>query len=277
MAAETEIDSGLGSSPWLFLLGVVLFLGSIALALYDLVNGNGIGRGLVANGAAAALVLALAGLETLSNGDSHIDTRGEAVRAIVFFYGLYLLAAGVVVFGVALVGQPDPRLGAGAIAVGGVVVVVTFLTGGAETGILSRVSTLAGLLGLVLVVGSTGLFVYDLATGRDVLRGIVLNGAGAALFILWTAHDMPSDPDSGVDTVSNALGVVLLFYGGYLLAAGTVVLATGLVAHERGTIGILYLVLAVLPLLVGFLLAPLEALTEETDESDGADASTDTG
>lgn len=263
MAAETERT--LQRSPWLFLLGVVVFLGSVALFLYDLANGNDAGRGLLANGAAAALLVGLAGVEALSDPESHVGSRGEALRAMLFFYGLYLIAAGVVVFVGALLGRPDPRLGAGGVAVGGVILVVTFLTGGAESGALSRVTTLVGLLGLVLVGCSLVLFVFDIVTGGDVLRGIVLNGVGAALFILWTAYDMPSDPDSGVESLPDALGVSLLFYGGYLLAAGATVAATGFVAHERGTVGFLYLVLAVLPLLVGFLLAPLESLTGDGD------------
>jgi hypothetical protein len=272
MPAET--DAGLRRSPWLFLLGVVVFLGSVGLFLYDLVNGNNAVRGIVANAAAAALVVVLAGLETLSDPESHIQTRGEAVRAMLLFFGLYLVAAGAVVLVVGVLGQPDPRLGAGGVAVGGAIVALMFLTGGTESGIWTRLTTLAGLLGLALVVASVVLFAYDLATGRDVLRGVVVNGVGAAIFILWTAYDMPSDPESGVDTVPDALGVSLLFYGGYLLAAGTVVVLTGLVGHDRGTVGILYLVLATAPLVLGFFLAPIEALTEQADtERPGEDAS----
>jgi hypothetical protein len=263
MAAETE--STLQRSPWLFLVGALVFLGSAGLFVFDLANGNSTGRGVVANAAAAALVVALLGLDTLSNPESHIESRGEAFRAVLFFYAMYLVVAGVVVFTVAVLGQPDPRLGGASIAAGGVMIVITYLTGGAESGLLSRLTTLAGLLGLVLVVGSLAVFAYDLLTGGDVLRGIVINGVGAALFILWTAYDMPSDPDSGVETVSDAFGVCLLFYGGYLLAAGAVVTATGLAGHERVTVGLMYLVLAVLPLLLGFFLAPPEALRQNTE------------
>lgn len=276
MAAET--DTGFQRSPWLFLLGAVVFLGSIALFVYDLASGNNPVRGIAANAAAAALVLALAGLETLSDPESHIETRGEAVRAVLLFYGLYLVGTGVTVLGGSAISRLDPRLGAAGIAAGGVIVTLLFLLGGAETGLRSRLSTFTGFLGLVLVVVSVGLFVYDIATGRDVLRGIVVNGVGAALFILWTAYDMPSDPDSGVDTAPDALGVSLLFYGGYLLAAGAAVAVTGLVAHERDLIGFLYLALAVLPLVLGFLLAPLGELTETADDvqSDDEQSGADT-
>jgi len=144
-------------------------------------------------------------------------------------------------------------------------IILTFLTGGAESGLWSRLTTLVGLFGLALVVASVAVFGYDLLTGGDVLRGIVVNGVGAALFILWTAYDMPADPDSGVETVPDALGVCLLLYGGYLLAAGAVVTATTLAGHERVTVGLLYLVLAVLPLLLGFFLAPPAALRRDTE------------
>ena len=279
MVAET--DAGFRRSPWLFLLGAVVFLGSIALFLFDLANGNSVARGLVANGGATVLVVVLAGLETLADPDSHIESRGETLRAVVFFYGLYLLLAGLVTLGATLLGQTDPRFGAGAVAVGGVVVAVTFVTGGAEASVLGRLTTLAGLLGLALVVGSVGLFAYDIATDRGVLRGIAANAVGAGLFILWTAYDMPSDPDSGVDTVPDALGVALLFYGGYLLTAGVVIVATGLLAHERGIIGFLYLALAVVPVVLGFLLAPLGKLTRDVDtvaleESDTEEVSGET-
>jgi len=275
MASET--DTGLQRSPWLFLLGVLLFLGSAVLFLFDLVEGNSVTRGLVANGVAALVLLGLAGLETLSNPESHIQTRSEALRAVVFFFGLYLFGAGLAVLAAAFVGHPEPRVGAAYLAVGGIVVTVTFLTGGAEEGVLSRLVTTAGLLGLVLALGSAMLFAYDLATGRDVLRGVLLNGVGTAVFILWTAYDTPSDPDSAVDTTADALGIALLLYGSYLFVAGVVIVVTGLVAHDQGLLGFLYLALAVVPVVLGFLLAPLGGLIESTtpeppdeDETDGS-------
>jgi hypothetical protein len=275
MAAET--DRSFQRSSWLFLLGVAVFLGSAGLALYDLVSGNELVRGLAANGGAAALLVGLAGIENLSDPESHVETRGDALRAVLLFYGLYLLLAGLVVVVAAVLGHPDVRLGAAYVAVGGVVVALTFLTGGAESGLLDRVATLAGILGIALAVAAIGLFVYDLVTGRDVLRGIVVNGVGAGLFILWTAYDMPSDPDSGVDTTADALGMALLFYGGYLLVAGIAVVVTGVLGHERGGLGLLYLVLAVAPLVLGLLLAPLDVLTEyPTDETPGDDTSEET-
>lgn len=277
----TETDTGLQRSPWLFLLGVVLFLGSTVLFLFDLLEGNSVTRGLVANGVAALVLLGLAGLETLSNPESHIQTRSEALRAVVFFAGLYLVGAGLVVLAAALVGHPAPRVGVAYLAVGGVTVTVTFLTGGTEEGVLSRLITAAGLLGLVLALGSAVLFAYDLATGRDVLRGVLINGVGTAVFVLWTAYDTPSDPDSAVDTTSDALGIALLLYGSYLLLAGVVIVVTGLVAHDQTLVGFLYLGLAVVPVVLGFLFAPLGGLVESTtpeppeEESTSGESETD--
>jgi len=278
----TETDAGLRRSPWLFLLGVVLFVGSAVLFLFDLVQGNSVTRGLVANGVAALVLLGLAGLETLSNPESHVQTRFEALRAVVFFLGFYLFGAGLVVLAAALAGHPEPRVGAAYVAVGGIIVIVTFLTGGAEEGVLSRLLTTVGLLGLVLAVGSVALFAYDLATSRDVLRGVVANGVGTAVFILWTAYDTPSDPDSAVDTTADALGIALLLYGSYLLLAGVVVVVTGLVAHDQGLVGFLYLGLAVVPVVLGFLLAPLGGLIESTtpeppEEDESTSGESETG
>ncbi len=272
MTAETE--TALPGSVWLFPLAAVVFLGSAALVVYDLLQGNSLLRGLGANGVGTVLLAALAARNTLSDPDSHISTRLDAFRAALLFCGVYLLVTGVLVVlaGVAL--SPDPRLAAPYLGVGGLVVVVTFL-GGGESGVLDRLSTLAGLVGLLLVVGSAGLFVYDLVTGGDVMRGIAANGVGAALFILWSAYDMPGDPDSGVDTGGDALGIALLFYGTYLLVVGVTVVLTS-VAHDRGLVGFLYLAFAVVPLVLGFVLAPLDNLGA-TDESVDGESSADGG
>lgn len=253
MTAETDTPQG---SPWLFLLGALGVLGSAGLVVYDLLAGGPVLRGVLANSIAVALVLALAGRAVLADPDSKIQTRLEATRATLSFYGGYLLVAGVVV----LAAGPE-RVAGGYLVAGGGLLLVAFLTGG--DGLVDRVSTLVGLAGLALVAGSVPLFVYDLVTGGDVLRGIVASGVGAALFILWTVYDTPADPDSGVETVTDALGIALVLYGGYLVAAGAVVAATGFVAHTRGMLGLLYLALGLVTLVVGGLVAPLEQITAD--------------
>lgn len=260
MAAET--DTGFSGSPWLFLLGATLFLGSGALVGYDLLNQNTVVRGLVANAASAAVIVALVGRATLANPASRIETRRQVLPAVVLFYGLYLLVTGALVAAVGVLFGPDPRLAGPYAGAGLLAVLVTFLGGG--SGPLDRLTTLIGLTGAVLVVSSIGLFVYDLATGGDVLRGIAANGVGAALYIVWSAYDSPGDPESGVETAADALGIALLLYGLYLLVAGVTVVLTG-VAHDRGVVGLLYLALGVVPLVLGFVLSPVDSLVAAGD------------
>jgi len=253
MTAETDSPQG---SPWLFLLGALGVLGSAGLVAYDLFTGGPVLRGVLANSVAVALVLALVGRAVLADPDSSIQTRLEAGRATLSFYGGYLLVAGVVV----LVVGPE-RVAVGYLLVAGGLLLVTFLTGGDR--VVDRVSTLVGLAGLVLAVGSVPVFAYDLVTGGDVLRGIAANGVGMALFVLWSVRDMPADPDIGVETVTDGLGMAVLLYGGYLVAAGAVVAVTGLAGHTRGGLGLLYLALGVVTLVVGGLVAPLEQITAD--------------
>jgi len=258
MTAETDSPQG---SPWLFLLGALGVLGSAGLVAYDLFTGGPVLRGVLANSVAVALVLALVGRAVLADPDSSIQTRLEAGRATLSFYGGYLLVAGVVV----LVVGPE-RVAVGYLLVAGGLLLVTFLTGGDR--VVDRVSTLVGLAGLVLAVGSVPVFAYDLVTGGDVLRGIAANGVGMALFVLWSVRDMPADPDIGVETVTDGLGMAVLLYGGYLVAAGAVVAVTGLAGHTRGGLGLLYLALGVVTLVVGGLVAPLEQITADPTTED---------
>lgn len=267
MTAETDSVG----SPWLFLLGVSAFLGSAALSVYDLASGDPVLRGLLANAAATALVFALAGRRMLSTPDSHTDSRSEAARVTLFFYGFYLVAVGVVL----LVTVADRRLAGGSLATGTALVSGTYLTGG-DPGIADRLSTLVGLSGVGLVVGSAVLFVHDLVTGVDLLRGIAANGVGAVLFVLWTAYDMPADPDSGVETTADALGVAMTLYSVYLLVAGAVLALTGLFAHTRGTVGLLYLALGAVTLVVGVVFAPLPA-SGGSDPDSGSETTADDG
>jgi len=124
------------------------------------------------------------------------------------------------------------------------------------------------LVGLVIFLGSSLLFVVDVAGGRDVLRGIAANAVGAALLILWAAHDTLYDPNSEVATRGGAAGTALLLYGLYLVLAGAVIGATGLLFHGYTTLGLWYLGLAVSAVVVGFLVFPTEAVVEAADDSD---------
>jgi len=86
-----------GSSPWLFLAGLVIFLGSGLLFFADLARGVDVLRGIAANAVGAALLMAWAAHDTLFDPNSEVATRGGAVGTALLLYGLYLLIAGVVV------------------------------------------------------------------------------------------------------------------------------------------------------------------------------------
>lgn len=122
------------------------------------------------------------------------------------------------------------------------------------------------LLGLVIFFGASILYLYDLAVGNDVLRGIVGNAAGAALLIAWAALDTLKDPDSEVATRGGAAGTALMLYGLYLLFAAVVIVSTGLLFHERVSLGLWYIPLALVSIVAGFIIFPTEAVIDEDDE-----------
>ena len=139
-----------------------------------------------------------------------------------------------------------------------------------------RLSPWLFLVGLVVFGGSILLFVADVIRQVDVFRGIAVNAAGAVLLITWAAHDTLSDPDSEVATVGGAAGTALLFYGIYLLGAGVVISVTGL-WHEYLLFGLLYLPLAVLAVVVGYLIFPTETVIDEEGSADGTDGASGNG
>jgi len=127
------------------------------------------------------------------------------------------------------------------------------------------------LLGLVIFLGSGLLFVADLVRGIAVVRSIGGNAAGAALLILWAAHDTLHNPNSEVSSVGGAAGTALLLYGLYLLASGAVILLTALV-HDQLRLGLVYLGFAVVAVGVGITIFPKEAIPD--DEADEGTDST---
>jgi len=140
------------------------------------------------------------------------------------------------------------------------------------------------LAGLVVFLGSALLFLADLARGVNVLRGIAANAVGAALLIAWAAHDTLYDPNSEVATRGGAAGTALLLYGLYLLLAGAVIGATGFLLHEYTPLALLYLGLAVVAVVVGFLVFPTDAIVDgdggsdtdgDGDDGNGNDAESD--
>jgi hypothetical protein len=86
-----------GSSPWLFLLGLVVFLGSAVLFVVNLVRGVDVLRAIGANGLGTALLIAWAAHDTLRNPDSEVGTPGGAAGTALLLYGLYLFGSGLVI------------------------------------------------------------------------------------------------------------------------------------------------------------------------------------
>ncbi len=124
------------------------------------------------------------------------------------------------------------------------------------------------LLGLLIFIGSVLLFIVDFLRGVDVLRSIAANGVGTALLIAWAAHDTLRNPDSEVGTAGGAAGTALLLYGLYLLGSGLVISVTGLF-HDHGTLGFIYLGLAIMTVVLGYAIFPKGAvLSEEADAED---------
>ena len=99
MTAADETDGG--ASPRLFLLGLVVFLGSCLLFVADLVRGVDIYRSVAGNASGAVLLIGWAALDTLADPDSEVETVGGAAGTALLLYGLYLLLAGI---GISLTG-----------------------------------------------------------------------------------------------------------------------------------------------------------------------------
>lgn len=86
-----------GASPWLFLFGLALFLGSTALFAVDLVRGVDVFRSILGNAAGAVVLICWAALDTIRNPDSAVATVAGATGTALLLYGLYLFGAGVVI------------------------------------------------------------------------------------------------------------------------------------------------------------------------------------
>ncbi|MFC6721480.1 hypothetical protein [Halobacteriaceae bacterium SHR40] len=92
-----DVESWEGGSPWLFLLGLVVFLGSALLFVADLIRGIDVLRSVGANSVGAGLLIAWAAQDTYSNPDSEVASAGGAIGTALLLYGLYLLGAGAII------------------------------------------------------------------------------------------------------------------------------------------------------------------------------------
>ena len=93
----SDTDGWDGSSPWLFLLGLLIFIGSGLLFTVDLIRGVDVLRSIAANGLGTALLIAWAAHDTLRNPDSEVGSAGGAAGTALLLYGLYLLGSGLVI------------------------------------------------------------------------------------------------------------------------------------------------------------------------------------
>jgi hypothetical protein len=134
-----------------------------------------------------------------------------------------------------------------------------------------------GRLGFVVFLAGLGLFLYQLWDGTDVIAGVALNGGGAVLLIAWAARDALADPSTEGSVWSVAAGTSLFLYGLYLLGSGVVIAVTGVFVHERGTLGLLYIPLALVTGLVGFAIVHRNVEMDFEDEPDQSGAAVGDG
>lgn len=94
---ETADETPTGAAPFLFLLGLIAFLGSAVAFLADLLTGYSILRSLLVNAASAALLVWWAATDTLTDPDSSVDSQSGAAGTGLLLLGVYLVLGAVVV------------------------------------------------------------------------------------------------------------------------------------------------------------------------------------
>jgi hypothetical protein len=95
-------DETTSTAPFLFLLGLVGFLGTLAAFVADLLTGHDILRSLLGNAASVGVLVWWAATDTLEDPDSSVDSRSGAAGTGLLLLGLYL------VVGAAVVGLTSP-------------------------------------------------------------------------------------------------------------------------------------------------------------------------
>lgn len=119
-------DEPQSRAPYVFLLGLVLFVASLVAFVADLVTGHDVLRSLAVNAIGVGLLVAWAAYDTLVDPESTVSSRGGAAGTGVLLLGLYLALAAVVVGVTSLVhGRLELALWAGGLGV--VFVVLGFL------------------------------------------------------------------------------------------------------------------------------------------------------
>jgi hypothetical protein len=130
-----------GGSPWVFLFGLVVFLGSAVFFVVDMLRTGAVLRSLGANAAGAAILIGWAAHDTLFDPNSEVETRGGAIGTALLLYGLYLAAAGAIVGATGLVFHDRPILGAWYLGLAVFATLVGFLAFPTEAVVDSEEST----------------------------------------------------------------------------------------------------------------------------------------
>lgn len=109
--SETRRGPAYTGSPLAFLLGMVLFLGSILLFVGDILTDHDVLRSIVINALGGAIMILWAAQDTLFDPDSDVSSIGGATGTALLLYGVYLLFAGVVIVGTGIFFHDRTRLG----------------------------------------------------------------------------------------------------------------------------------------------------------------------
>lgn len=114
-------------SPFVFLLGIVVFLGSILWFLVALIQGSDPFRAIATNAVGAGVMMVWAAKDTLSDPDSEVATVGGATGTALLLYGAYLVLAGVTITATGLLFHERANLGLWYIGLAIVATIVGFL------------------------------------------------------------------------------------------------------------------------------------------------------
>jgi hypothetical protein len=85
------------ASPFVFLLGLLAFVGSVVAFATDLVTGYDPLRSLLVNAAGAVVLVWWAGADTLSDPDSDVTSQSGAAGTGLLLLGIYLLLGAAIV------------------------------------------------------------------------------------------------------------------------------------------------------------------------------------
>jgi hypothetical protein len=128
----SQSDDQPARAPFVFLVGLLVVLASVAAFVADLVTGHDIIRTLAANAAGVAVLVTWAAYDTLVDPASTVTSRGGAAGTGMLLCGIYLVAVGVVVAATSVVhGRLELAVWAGGLGV--ILVVVGFLAFPGET------------------------------------------------------------------------------------------------------------------------------------------------